>query len=501
MTWQPTRRQFARAASVTGIGVWVLDGAADAQDRHGKPPAAADGPRVSIENPEIQKLLAPAWDLALRTVDRNVRNGILAAGADYGGEWTRDCAINTWNGVSLLRPELAERSLWSVTQNKKTIGHQYWDKILWVVGAWNHYKVTGGRGFLAEAYPCGSRTMAELESAELDAAHGLFMGPSHLCDGIAGYPEPPFDPANKSDFVLKHPGTKQMKALSTNVIYYGAYLALAEMAAELKRPPEEIDAWRAKAARLRETILARFWIGKEKRFGYLILQDGTLDPSQEGMGVAYALIFGICDPARARLLMDHTRLMPFGITCVWPNFPRYSDERPGRHNNVVWPMLSGFWGYAAARHGDGKIFQFELENIAHLALDPDKGNGNFREIYHPVSGIPHGGWQSDRQWKSCDHQTWSATAFIRLVLHGLVGLECHPDGLRFAPRLPPGYKAVTLGPLKYRGMVLTIALRGEGATVRSFRLDGRAADAAFVPATAAGAHAIDMDVVEDAREN
>ncbi|MEO7768339.1 MAG: hypothetical protein ABIS01_12980, partial [Ferruginibacter sp.] len=78
-------------------------------------------------------LIKEAFNLAVQTVDINTRRGILAAGADYGGEWTRDIAINSWNGVSLLRPTVAEKSLWSVTIHKDTIGHQYWDKIIWAI--------------------------------------------------------------------------------------------------------------------------------------------------------------------------------------------------------------------------------------------------------------------------------------------------------------------------------------------------------------------------------
>ncbi len=73
------------------------------------------------DNPEV----TDAFRLAVQTVDINTRRGILAAGGDYGGEWTRDIAINSWNGISLLRPAVAERSLWSVTLNRDTIGHQY----------------------------------------------------------------------------------------------------------------------------------------------------------------------------------------------------------------------------------------------------------------------------------------------------------------------------------------------------------------------------------------
>ncbi len=456
--------------------------------------AAPDNPQLAIKNPVIHNLVEPAFKLAVATVDRNTHQGILAAGADYGGEWTRDCAINAWNGVSLLRPRVAETSLWSVTKNRQTIGHQYWDKIIWTIGAWNHYKVSGSRDFLAQAYPCARETMRELEDTEFDRQYGLFMGPSHLCDGIAGYPEPPQDSRNGSSFVLDHPNTKPMKALSTNAIYYGAYRCLVEMAQELNQPAKEADEYRAKAARLREAINARFWLEKENRFGYLILHDGTLDRSQEGMGVAYALIFGLCDKDRARLFLANTRRMPQGITCVWPNFPRFTDNKPGRHNNMVWPMLSGFWGYAAAMHGDMKAFQFELENNAHLALDRDKGNGNFREIYHAISGAPDGGWQSGTHWGSCNHQTWSATAYLRLVLYDLVGLDFQPGGLLFKPHLPAGYGTVKLENLHYRSMVLGITAGGAGDQIKSFRLDGHASETALVPAALTGKHSVEIEM-------
>ena len=94
---------------------------------------------LSSDNPALND----AFKLAVQTVDINIRRGILAAGGDYGGEWTRDISINSWNGVSLFRPQVAEQSLWSVTINKDTIGHQYWDKILWSIAACNHYCVTG----------------------------------------------------------------------------------------------------------------------------------------------------------------------------------------------------------------------------------------------------------------------------------------------------------------------------------------------------------------------
>ena len=172
-----------------------------------------------------------AFDLAVWTVDNNTDGLLLKAGADYGGEWTRDISINSWNAVSLLRPEVAEYSLWSVTNNRKTIGHQYWDKIIWVIAAWNHYLVTGRHEFLTQAYACSKATMLQLEDSVFDKTYGLFTGPAVFQDGIAAYDEPVYEPSfDDKSYVLDHPNSHHIMCLSTNAVYYQAYICLAEMA-------------------------------------------------------------------------------------------------------------------------------------------------------------------------------------------------------------------------------------------------------------------------------
>jgi len=454
------------------------------------------GQNLKIANPVKDSLISKAFNLAVCTIDHNTRDGILAAGADYGGEWTRDISINSWNGTSLFRPGVAEKSLWSVTINKDTIGHQYWDKIIWVIGAWNHYKVTGNKDFLKQAYICSKNTIGQLEKTRFDNSYKLFMGPAHLCDGIAGYPQPPFDPANKSSFVLDHPNTNEMKSLSSNAIYVEAYKALSEMGKELKVSKNEINSFVKKETALKQNINTHFWNLEKNNYGYLILKEGTKDISQEGIGISYSLMFGIPSKKQAALIFKNTVLTPQGITCVYPHFPRYNDEQTGRHNNIVWPMISGFWGYAAKINKQYKIFNAELENQAHLALDTDKGNGNFREIYHQISGKPDGGWQSGHQWKSCDHQTWSATAFTRMVLYGLFGVEFRPDGIVFTPYLPKEYKEITLENINYRNAELSIKVKGAGDVIKSFTINGKKNKKVYLSAELTGKVFVEIVVGE-----
>ena len=447
---------------------------------------------LSSDNPAIKD----AFTLAIQTMDINTRRGILAAGGDYGGEWTRDLAINSWNGASVFRPIVAERSLWSVTINKDTIGHQYWDKILWSIAACNHYLVTGDKEFLAQAYRCSANTMKELEQSTFDTHYGLFMGPSVFNDGIAAYPEPIYEPNNYSSGVLDHKNSYHIKCLSTNCIYYGAYIALSRMSSFLNENSELSKTYQQKAENLKKSILKNFYNSEKNTFNYLIDHRGKVDTSQEALGLSFAVMFGIIDGEKAKQLVENAVVSQFGITSITPDFPRYSKEMPGRHNNIIWPMVNGFFAKAAVETKNYATFDHELLSLTHLALDEDKGNYNFREIYNPYSGKPDGGYQAwgesrpNFHWESCKFQTWSATAYISMVINGLFGMKFNEESLSFGPFLPAEIGSIKLKDLAYRDSKLNIVIKGKGHTVRSFTLDGKEQTEYSIASTIKGEHTI-----------
>ena len=444
-------------------------------------------------------LINDAFKLAVGTVDVNTRRGILAAGADYGGDWTRDIAINSWNGVSLLRPQIADQSLWSVTVNKDTVGLQYWDKIIWVVAAYNHYKVTGDKVFLKQTYQCAARTMQQLEQQTFDKEYGLFRGPSVFNDGIAGYPEPVYEPSNYSSGVTEHKGSRYIKCLSTNSIYYGAYLALIEMAKSLNVDKAVIADYQQKSTALKSNILKHLYDQDTHTFDYLIDQNGHVNNSQEGLGISFAVIFGIANKAQAKQIISQAKVSKYGITSIYPDFPRYSPDKPGRHNNIIWPMVNGFFAKAAITAKDYSTFTNELYDLTHLALDEDKGNYDFREIYNPYSGKPDGGWQRSgsaipSHWESCRLQTWSATAYISMVLNGVVGLRFQENTVSFIPYLPPGIKYIELKDLAYRNSILNIIVKGKGSTIKTFTVDGKVQNSHLIASTIQGKHNVFIEL-------
>ncbi len=494
--------------------LWATSRPVQAQDAN---PALQDAPRLHFAGRLQQGTLGKAYDSALDNLLRvntiadtdnkhnptglmAAPNSFIRAGGGYGEPWTRDASLNSWNAGSLLEPVVARNTLWAVCQKQPDGSlvlqrdNQWWDKVIWITAAWNHFKVTGDQGFLTSAYAVTQDELALMRREHFSEKYGLFQGPAFFADGIAGYPEPECDPNNTSSFVLDHRYTKEMMSLSTNCVYYNAFKCAALMATQLKRPAKEAKDYNESAAALKTAINRQLWNPAKATYGYFIHGAGPLegqrDETQEGMGVSYAILFGVADPSQVQSLLKSTHRSPYGITTEWPHFARFSDEKPGRHNVIVWPNVNGMWACAAAQAGDTATFQDETENLALLDLN----NGNhFFEIYNSLSGQPDGGWQGGH-WGPLTDQTWSATAYLRMMYQGLFGLDFQPDGLNFTPHLPADWGNVSLQGVHYRAATLDISLQGQGSRITRVTLDGQTQKNAFVPATLTGHHTLTISL-------
>src|SRR5690349_5869920 len=203
---------------------------------------------TALSFPEMKTLdsaINRAYRIAMGDLVGNIRlfkDGLLEeprpallAGLDYDTPWTRDTAINVWNGLSLVWPDVARNTLLSVLerrQEKPFIGGQYWDAVIWAVGGWTHFLQTGDREFLSLSFDAISNSLQYFEKEEFDAERGLFRGPAVYGDGVAAYPDR-YSPGGTSsilDWVKDHPEKKvlsgfgiPMMTLSTNCVYARAY--------------------------------------------------------------------------------------------------------------------------------------------------------------------------------------------------------------------------------------------------------------------------------------
>ncbi len=133
----------------------------------------------------------------------------LSAGLSYPDPWTRDTALNTWNGAGVIIPEVMKNTLLScltrgdasagmgegcndvagskVPPGVLSISGQYWDRVIWAIGAWAFYCQNGDREFLALALEAVRNSLPYLEENEWDGEKQLFRGGACIADGLGAY--------------------------------------------------------------------------------------------------------------------------------------------------------------------------------------------------------------------------------------------------------------------------------------------------------------------------
>lgn len=451
-----------------------------------------NAPELIIENEEISK----AWKLALKNLlwintvpcpsEIYNRTGLLdeelglmmRAGGTYPTPWTRDAAVNTMNAACFLEPEVAKNTLWAVCERTEgelcfQMDDQGWDKIIWAWGAWSYYLATGDSKFLKPACETVKNSLKRLEEAQFNSKFGLFTGGSFFNDGITGYPADLYEEGVDSSFVGDHRPVKDVMALSTNCLYYKAYCILERME-NLLGNPEEAAKYAKKGGELKAAIQNGFWREEAGTYAYLLYPDGRRDLSQEGCGISFAVLTGICEGERAKKMIRGCYRSRRGLVSIWPPFEGISSvEKPLRHNNLIWPVVNGFFVTAAAGCGCADIVGDEIRNLALLVQEDGE---SYSEIYSPETGKAFGGWQCGHVWDSVRDQTWSATAMIRSLVFGVFGLEPGEKALRFHPCLPADFGQAALKGIRFGKVKLDLTLQGSGSRIKEIRIRKKGCD-------------------------
>jgi hypothetical protein len=407
----------------------------------------------------------------------------------------------------MLEPEVARDTLLMVCQRlpdgRQVIAQdsQWWDQVIWIIAAEQHVLATGDGAFGELAFAIGRDSLAILDRDRYRPRYGLYAGAAFMQDGISGYPQPPNEPGNSSSFVLDYPLAREIMCLSTNALYVGALRSLASLAGLSGAPSAD---YRDRAARLADAVNDQLWIEDAGSYGYFLHgardardqasdQGGSVDRHQEAAGLAFALMFGIATGRRRDLVLASAHREPYGMVNVWPHFPeRFSDERPGRHNVICWPMVMGLFGEAAAQAGSAVVLDQTLLDLQELVSGSGDG---FFELYNARTGAPDGGWQCGRHWDSQPDQTWSAVALLRLVHRGLLGIRYSAAGLSFEPVVPARFDGTVLSGLPYRGATLDLSLTGHGRVLTAARLDGQPVTGpVHVPAETTGRHGLELEM-------
>ena len=436
-----------------------------------------------------------AYRLAIATVAGNIypyKAGVLEevkpcllAGLGYSTPWTRDTAMNVWNAAGLICPDVALNTLKSVMGRDEKgyfIDGEYWDRIIWTIGAWWQYLYTGDKEFLKIAYEAVCNSLEYFENTEFSEELNLFRGAACYGDGVSAYPDIyaahnwsgiiEFSKRNRELCVDKGVGIP-MYTLSTNCLYYYSYVLADKMGCELGLK----EKYTGKALKMKNAINNTFWNEEKGTYDYICDNFGGCE-SQEGLGISFAILFGVADNDKVKKIIKNHKTTEYGIPCVYPSFPRYNTPDGmefGRHSGTVWPHVQGFWADAVLKDDRSDLFDKELMLQTENALRFYQ----FAEIYHPISGEMYGGVQENKgkgiaynYWDCKPCQTWSATAFLRNIYMDFVGLKYRENGIEYVPSGTELADNISLYNLKYRSAVININIIGKGKEIKSFSIDG-----------------------------
>ncbi len=404
---------------------------------------------------------------------------MVRAGRNYRTPWTRDASINTWQAMNFINPEVSRTTLFAVCdineEGEPVIQPdvQIWDQIVWSTGAYNYYLSTGDEDFLRISHGIIGRALEYLRKNRFNKEYGLFIGGSFFNDGISGYPLSCHQNGLSDSFAPSHSVVETIMCLSTNCLFCEAYRIYGEMS-EFLGLTGKAERARTYHSELKAAINRIFRNDELKCYRYILFPDGTTDDSQELGGYAFAVLFDICPEEKRRELLEKLTVSKKGTVSVWPPFEGlYSDDKPGRHNNVIWPFLNGLLIEAAAKSGLYDFAGEELNRITELFR-----SSKFRlyEIYSPYTGKKFGGWQTGRIWDSCKDQTWSATCYIGAFIHGIFGIKVQEKGINFAPCVPENLRDSELCGLKLRDQEFSVKIRGYGNKIAEFFIDGTESD-------------------------
>ncbi|MDE7180970.1 MAG: hypothetical protein K2N88_07235 [Muribaculaceae bacterium] len=412
-------------------------------------------PVLTTSNPLHQAIYNMALDEMVNAVEPDTT---LRTGKEWAGVWTRDVSYSIILSMAALQPEASMISLMKkvnpsgqIVQDTGSGGA--WpistDRMVWVLAAWEIYKVTGDRAWLEKVYPIALRSM-EKDEKTIWSADGLVKGETSFIDWREqSYPK-----------WMQTADIAQSEAMGTNVMYAAALRIVGEMAAELGHKKVAAE-YEAKSAELAAAIDRTFYMPEKGYYGmYTYGRDNKiLNPRAEALGEALAVLYDVASPERQKEISQSVPQTPFGVPVFYPQI----SDMPNYHNNALWPWVASYWTLAQAKAGNeqgvlegiGSVFRpaaLFTTNKENLNLD----NGDiFTEL-------------------NSSNMLWCLAGNLALTQQILFGIHFEKDGLRIDPFVPQTLAGDrTLSNFPYRGARLNITVKGYGDKVRSITVNGK----------------------------
>lgn len=421
-------------------------------------------PEFNSEQPLVDALYNMSIDNIADAVDKTGR--FTPSQNNYSRLY---CSI--FLSLAALKPHQAMASLRAIVDRDSIIMQRegQWpvvsDHIGWATAAWEVYKTTGDRKWLAYCQHVIEKTLNINREVLLDHEFGLIHGAGYTSSRPIGVRRMTW--MNYNDLFA-------CMSLGNNILTSNAYAILAEMSDELGIEND----YQKDAQRIKDAINQHLW-NEDKGF-YSSFLYGMAYPQQspltDNTAQAMCVLWGIADDNRAENLIANTPVSNAGVNV---SYPTVNPIEP-YFANSSWATTQALWNLAAAYVGNENALRRGLGALYRAQALYQCRDIHLRDI-------------------ETDHLGTSASS-AAMILRVLIGMTFKAEGIEFAPLVPecmPGKKI--LKGLNYRKAVLDITIVGTGNSIASMTIDNKEQESAFIPCDIEGRHQIVITLEQSSR--
>ena len=373
--------------------------------------------------------------------------------------------------LAALKPHQSMATLRSIVDRDSIIMQRegQWpvvsDHIGWATAAWEVYKTTGDRDWLAYSCHVIEKTLNINSQVLFDQETGLVHGAGYTSSRPLGIRRMTWMGYNDLFACM---------SLGNNILTAHAYAILADMCDELGIEND----YESDAQHFKDAINQHLW--NEDRGFYSSFLYGMAYPKQspltDNTSQAMCVLWGIADDNRAEFLVSSTPVSNLGVNISYPTanpIEPYLSHSSWATTQALWNLAAAYVGNEnALRRGLGALYRAQ-------ALYQSRGI-HMKDV-------------------STDYLGTSASN-AAMVLRVLIGMNFKAEGIEFAPLVPecmPGKK--TFKGLNYRKAVLDVTIHGTGNDIASITDNGKPLESAFLPNDIEGNHHIIITLMQGNR--
>jgi hypothetical protein len=400
------------------------------------------------------------YNLSIEEMENAIEpDSTFRTGKEWSGVWTRDISYSILLSMAILQPKVAMNSLMRKVKNGKVVqdtgtGGAYpvsSDRMIWAVAAWEVYKVTGDRNWLASIYKIIRNSVVDDEQNVYDHTTGLVRGESSFLDWREETYPKWMQPAD----------IYESECLGTNAVHFQVNNILSKIASLLGNEKDS-KKFHGQAETIKKAMDRWLWMPEKGYYGQYLYGRNfkILSNRSESLGEALTVLFDIAHADKQVKIINETPVTDFGITCIYPQIPNILPY----HNNAVWPFVASYWAMAAAKAGNEDAVMQAISSVYRPAALFLTNKENF---------VSSDGDYAGTQINS-SNMLWSLSGNLALVYKVLFGMQYEQDSLRFVPFVPASLAGIrALKNFPYRNALLDIEMQGSGNQIQEITIDGK----------------------------